>query len=66
MFSLVLSGEDCGCSDSLISSLLCNVLLFSLVIISFVLLKKLKIFACFFSLIMGLLSILFNSGNEEV
>ena len=61
----MLPDEDCGCSDSLICSLLSEVLLFSLVILSLVLLKKCKIFTCFFTLIMGLLPIIFESGKEE-
>ena len=66
MFLLMLSDEDCGCSDSLICSSLSKVLLFSLVILSLVLIRKCKIFAWLSSLTMGLLSILFKSGKEEL
>ena len=59
----MLSDEDCGSSDSLISSLLSKALLLSLVILPLALLMKCKIFACFFSL-MGLLSILLKCGTE--
>ena len=60
MFFLMLSDEDCGCSDSLISSLFSKVLLLSLIILSLVLPMKYRILVCLFSLAMGLLSILLN------